>query len=77
MLDVMDGRTKNFSITISPGGRFHLMLLYDVLSPQPSLDASQIQQKKFRLAMSVGKNRPSRSQISCRDTLWRPPGLTP
>lgn len=31
--------------------------LYDVLSAQPSLDAGQIQRKKFKLAMSVGKKR--------------------
>jgi serine/threonine-protein kinase HipA len=31
--------------------------LYDVLSAQPSLDAKQIQRKKLKLAMSVGKSR--------------------
>ena len=31
--------------------------LYDVVSAQPSLDAGQIQRKKFRLTMSVGKSR--------------------
>jgi serine/threonine-protein kinase HipA len=30
---------------------------YDVLTAQPSLDAGQIPRKKFKLAMSVGKNR--------------------
>jgi serine/threonine-protein kinase HipA len=29
--------------------------LYDVLSAQPSLDTNQIQRKKFKLAISVGK----------------------
>jgi len=57
MLGATDGHAKNFSIAISPGGRFRLTPLYDVVSAQPSLDASQIQQKKFRLAMSAGKNR--------------------
>lgn len=31
--------------------------LYDVLTAQPSLDEGQIPRKKFKLAMSVGKNR--------------------
>jgi serine/threonine-protein kinase HipA len=57
MLGATDGHAKNFSITLGPGGRFHMTPLYDVLTAQPSLDAGQIQQKKFKLAMSVGKNR--------------------
>lgn len=57
MLGATDGHAKNFSITHGPGGRFSLTPLYDVLTAQPSLDAGQIQQKKFKLAMSVGKNR--------------------
>ena len=57
MLGATDGHAKNFSITLGPGGRFHLTPLYDVLTAQPSLDAGQIQQKKFKLAMSVGRNR--------------------
>lgn len=57
MLGATDGHAKNFSITLGPGGRFRMTPLYDVLTAQPSLDAGQIQQKKFKLAMSVGKNR--------------------
>lgn len=57
MLGATDGHAKNFSITLGPGGRFRLTPLYDVLTAQQSLDAGQIQQKKFKLAMSVGKNR--------------------
>lgn len=57
MLGATDGHAKNFSITLGPGGRFRLTPLYDVLTAQPSLDAGQIQQKKFKLAMSVGTNR--------------------
>lgn len=57
ILGATDGHAKNFSIALSPGGGFHLTPLYDVLTAQPSLDASQTQQKKFKLAMSVGKNR--------------------
>lgn len=59
MLGATDGHAKNFSITLGPGGRFRLTPLYDVLTAQPSLDVGQIQQKKFKLAMSVGKNRHS------------------
>jgi serine/threonine-protein kinase HipA len=57
MLGATDGHAKNFSITLGPGGRFRLTPLYDVLTAQPSLDAGQIQQKRFRLAMAVGRNR--------------------
>lgn len=57
MLGATDGHAKNFSIALGPGGRFRLTPLYDVLTAQPSLDAGQIQQRKFKLAMSVGKNR--------------------
>lgn len=57
MLGATDGHAKNFSITLGPGGRFRLTPLYDVLTAQPSLDAGQIPQKKFKLAMSAGKNR--------------------
>lgn len=57
MLGATDGHAKNFSVALGPGGRFRLTPLYDVLTAQPSLDAGQIQQKTFKLAMSVGKNR--------------------
>jgi serine/threonine-protein kinase HipA len=57
ILGATDGHAKNFSIALGPGGRFHLAPLYDVLTAQPSVDAQQIQQKQFRLAMSVGSNR--------------------
>jgi serine/threonine-protein kinase HipA len=57
IIGATDGHAKNFSIALNPGGRFRLTPLYDVLTAQPSLDAGQIRQKKFKLAMSVGKNR--------------------
>ncbi|WP_322994099.1 type II toxin-antitoxin system HipA family toxin [Castellaniella sp.] len=57
LLGATDGHAKNFSIFLSPGGRFRMTPLYDVLTAQPSLDEGQISRKKFRLAMSVGKNR--------------------
>ncbi|HEY8007538.1 MAG TPA: type II toxin-antitoxin system HipA family toxin [Methylocella sp.] len=57
LLGATDGHAKNFSIFLTPGGRFNLTPLYDVLTAQPSLDSNQIPRKKFKLAMSVGKNR--------------------
>jgi serine/threonine-protein kinase HipA len=57
LLGATDGHAKNFSIFLTPGGRYRMTPLYDVLSAQPSLDAGQIQRKKFKLAMSVGKKR--------------------
>ena len=57
LIGATDGHAKNFSLFLSPSGRFHLTPLYDVLSAQPSLDAMQIQRKAFKLAMSVGKDR--------------------
>lgn len=57
LLGATDGHAKNFSIFLTPGGRYSLTPLYDVLTAQPSLDAHQIPRKKFKLAMAVGKNR--------------------
>lgn len=57
LLAATDGHAKNFSIFLSPGGRFHLTPLYDVLSIQPSFDRHQIQRNKMKLAMSVGEKR--------------------
>ena len=57
LLGATDGHAKNFSLFLSPGGRFRLTPLYDVISAQPSLDTNQVQRKKFKLAMSVGKDR--------------------
>lgn len=57
LLGATDGHAKNFSIFLTPGGRYRLTPLYDVLTAQPSLDAGQIQRKHFRLAMAVGAKR--------------------
>lgn len=57
LIGATDGHAKNFSLFLSPGGRFRLTPSYDVISAQPSLDARQIQPKAFKLAMSLGKNR--------------------
>lgn len=57
LLGATDGHAKNFSIRLSPGGRFRLTPLYDVVSVQPSLDARQIRINDMKLAMAVGTNR--------------------
>ena len=57
LIGATDAHAKNFSLFLSPGGRFRLTPLYDVLSAQPSLDAKQIQPRAFKLAMSIGKSR--------------------
>jgi serine/threonine-protein kinase HipA len=57
LLGATDGHAKNFSVFLSPGGRFRLTPFYDVLSAQPSVDAKQILFKQVRLAMAVGATR--------------------
>lgn len=57
LMGASDGHAKNFSIFLTPGGGYRMTPLYDVLSAQPSLDAGQIPRRKFKLAMSVGRNR--------------------
>jgi len=57
LLGATDGHAKNFSLAMGPGGRFSLTPLYDVLSAEPSFVAGDIPKGKYRLAMSVGKNR--------------------
>lgn len=57
LLGATDGHAKNFSLFLSPGGRFRLTPLYDVISAQPSADAGQIPRNRMKLAMSVGDKR--------------------
>jgi serine/threonine-protein kinase HipA len=57
LLGATDGHAKNFSVFLSPGGRYRMTPLYDVISAQPSVDAGEIRQNQFRLAMAVGDNR--------------------
>jgi serine/threonine-protein kinase HipA len=57
LLGATDGHAKNFSIYLSPGGRFHMTPLYDVMSAQHNVDVGQIRQNKMKLALAVGKNR--------------------
>jgi serine/threonine-protein kinase HipA len=57
LIGATDGHAKNFSIFLSPGGRFRLTPFYDVLAAQPSLDAHQIKRNQFKMAMAIGTNR--------------------
>lgn len=57
LLGATDGHAKNFSIFLSPGGRYRMTPLYDVISAQPSVNAGEIRHNQFRLAMAVGNNR--------------------
>jgi serine/threonine-protein kinase HipA len=57
LLGATDGHAKNFSVFLSPGGRYRMTPLYDVISAQPSVDSGEIRQNQFRLAMAVGDNR--------------------
>ena len=57
LLGATDGHAKNFSITLTHGGRFHLTPLYDVMSAQPNVDEGQIRKNRMKLAMAVGDKR--------------------
>lgn len=57
LIGATDGHAKNFSIFLSPGGRFLATPLYDILSAEPSLAAHQIDRRQMRLAMAIGDRR--------------------
>jgi serine/threonine-protein kinase HipA len=57
LLGATDGRAKNFSIFLHPGGGFRLTPLYDVMSLQPAQTAAQVRRNRMKLAMSVGDKR--------------------
>lgn len=57
LIGATDGHAKNFSIFLSPGGRYSLAPFYDVLSAQSAADRGQIAPNRFRLAMSAGTSR--------------------
>ena len=57
LLGATDGHAKNFSISLRPGGRFTMTPLHDVVSAQPSVDAGQLRENGFKLALAVGDNR--------------------
>ncbi|PKP78065.1 MAG: toxin HipA [Alphaproteobacteria bacterium HGW-Alphaproteobacteria-3] len=57
LMGATDGHAKNFSVFLSPGGRYRMTPLYDIMSAQPNYDAKKLRQREFRLAMPVGDNR--------------------
>jgi serine/threonine-protein kinase HipA len=57
LMGATDGHAKNFSISLLPGGRFHMTPFYDVLTLQPTADARQIESKDFKMAMRLGKSK--------------------
>ncbi len=57
LLAATDGHAKNFSVFLSPGGRYRMTPLYDVVSAQPSFESGQIDRNKIKLAMAIGKSR--------------------
>ncbi|MFC4726446.1 type II toxin-antitoxin system HipA family toxin [Glycocaulis abyssi] len=57
LIGAPDGHAKNFSLFLTPGGRYRMTPLYDIMSTQPNYAAKQLQRKEFRLAMAVGDNR--------------------
>ena len=57
LLGATDGHAKNFSIFLMPGGRFRMTPLYDVISAQPAVDAGQLRENGFKLALAVGDKR--------------------
>ena len=57
LIGATDGHAKNFSVFLSPGGRFSATPLYDVLSAEPSLAAHQVNRRQMRLAMAIGDKR--------------------
>ena len=57
LLGATDGHAKNFSIFLNPGGRFVMTPLYDVMSAQPAVDAGQLRERDFKMALAVGNNR--------------------
>ena len=54
MLRAIDGHAKNFSLFLTPGGRFQLTPLYDVLSAWPVIGrgSGQWPQQKLKMAMA-------------------------
>jgi len=56
ILGATDGHAKNFSISLLPGGRYRMTPFYDVLTVQPTVDARELSNKDFRLAMRMGNS---------------------
>ncbi len=57
LLGATDGHAKNFSIFLGPEGSFRLTPLYDIMSVEQPLAASQLRWRDAKLAMAIGDNR--------------------
>lgn len=57
LLGATDVHAKNFSLFLTPGGRYRMTPLYDVMSVQPNYVATRVRRKDFRMAMAIGDNR--------------------
>ena len=57
LIGATDGHGKNYSIALTPGGRFRMTPFYDVLTAEPGLAAHEIRRNKMKLAMAVGTKR--------------------
>lgn len=57
LLGATDGHAKNFSLFLTPGGRYRMTPLYDVMSVQPNYAAKKLRRNQFRMAMAIGDNR--------------------
>lgn len=57
LMGATDGHAKNFSVFITPGGRFRMTPIYDVMSAEPNLQAGQLRRNEYKLAMAVGDRR--------------------
>ena len=57
LIGATDGHAKNFSLFLTPGGRYRMTPLYDIMSLQPNYAAKQLRRKEFRLSMAIGDNR--------------------
>mgnify|MGYP000039707971 FL=1 len=57
LIGATDGHAKNFSLFLTPGGRYRMTPLYDIMTAQPNFDAKQLTRREFRLAMAAGDRR--------------------
>jgi serine/threonine-protein kinase HipA len=53
VLAAPDGHAKNFSLHLSPSGRFNLAPMYDIISAYPLIDRGEIQPQRLKLAMAA------------------------
>ncbi len=57
LIGATDGHAKNFSLFLTPGGRYRMTPLYDIMSLQPNYAAKQLRRSEYRLSMAVGDGR--------------------